>query len=55
MERKINSEKAFHRFAFVILLILAVICIMPILLIVIASLQMSTLCWGMDTVFFRLS
>ena len=37
MERKINSEKAFHSFAFVILLILAVICIMPILLIVIAS------------------
>ncbi len=37
MNRKINSEKAFHRFAFVVLLIFAVICILPILLIVIAS------------------
>lgn len=37
IHRKINSEKVFHRFAFVALLVLAVICIMPILLIVIAS------------------
>lgn len=37
MKRKVNSEKAFHAFAFAVLLLLAVICILPVGLVVIAS------------------
>lgn len=37
MKRKLNSEKIFRSFAFVVLLILAIVCILPIILIIVAS------------------
>ncbi len=37
MRKKINSAKIFHAAAFLILLILAIVCILPIILIVVAS------------------
>ena len=37
MKRKLNSEKIFLSFAFVVLLILAIVCILPIILIIVAS------------------
>ena len=37
MIRKLNSEKIFRSFAFVVLLILAIVCILPIILIIVAS------------------
>ena len=37
MKRKLNSEKIFRSFAFVVLLILAIVCILPIRLIIVAS------------------
>lgn len=37
MKRKLNSEKIFRGFAFVVLLILAIVCILPIILIIVAS------------------
>ena len=37
MRKKINSAKMFHAAAFLILLILAIVCILPIILIVVAS------------------
>ena len=37
MRKKINSAKIFHAVAFLILLILAIVCILPIILIVVAS------------------
>lgn len=37
MKKKLNSEKLFHAVAFLILLILAIVCILPIILIIVAS------------------
>lgn len=37
MKRKLNSEKIFRSFAFVVLLILAIVCILPIILIIVAT------------------
>ena len=37
MKRKLNSAKIFRSFAFVVLLILAIVCILPIILIIVAS------------------
>lgn len=37
MKKRINSEKAFRIFTYITLLILAVICILPIILVVVAS------------------
>ena len=37
MKRKLNSEKIFRSFASVVLLILAIVCILPIILIIVAS------------------
>ena len=37
MKRKLNSEKIFRSFAFVVLLIIAIVCILPIILIIVAS------------------
>lgn len=37
MKRKLNSEKIFRSFVFVVLLILAIVCILPIILIIVAS------------------
>lgn len=37
MKRKLNSEKIFRSFAFVVLLILVIVCILPIILIIVAS------------------
>lgn len=37
MKGKLNSEKIFRGFAFVVLLILAIVCILPIILIIVAS------------------
>lgn len=37
MKKKLNSEKLFHVAAFLILLILAIVCILPIILIIVAS------------------
>lgn len=37
LNKKINSEKLFRGFAFVVLLILAIVCILPIILIIVAS------------------
>ena len=37
MKKKMNSEKLFRGFAFVVLLILAIVCILPIILIIVAS------------------
>ena len=37
MKRKLNSEKIFSSCAFVVLLILAIVCILPIILIIVAS------------------
>lgn len=38
MKRKLNSEKIFRSFAFVVLLILAIVCILPIILIIVGIL-----------------
>lgn len=37
MKKRMNSEKAFHAFAFAVLLFLAVICLLPVALVVVAS------------------